>query len=38
MWDEAVQFIPVVWQLEQRTDIQEDTFFVMLLQKDLKWT
>lgn len=35
--DEAVQFLPVFWQLEQRTNSQEDAFLLPLLQEDLNW-
>ena len=37
LWDEAVHFLPVLWQLEQRTNTQEDASRLTLLQKDLNW-
>lgn len=38
LWDEAVHFLPVLWQLEQRSDNQEDASFLMLLRQDLERT
>lgn len=35
--DEAVQLLPVFWQLEQRTHSQEDAFSLPLLREDLNW-